>query len=394
MSDLEGLRAALDGVDQRLIEALVQRQDLVREITALKALKGTPLRDRAREEEILTRLGDMGATAGLDRHFVTRIFQEILEQSVRRQQEALMARDNPDRAADRPLVVTYLGGEASYSHQAATRHFGGRDRTVVYRAEPSFAELVDSVVEGRADHAILPIENTIAGSIHEVYDLLRARDVFLVGEEVQRIDHCLLGVGEVDSSQIRRVLGHPQALAQCSQFLRGLHDCRTEAVNDTATAARRVADENDLSQAALANEVAASRYGLEILARNVADREDNLTRFVVVGRSPVEIDARITCKTSLIFATRHEEGALVKVMQILAERGLNLTKLESRPRPGSPWKYVFYLDTEGRLSEGEMQATVAELEPLTQDLKLLGTYPARTLADARPAEPLRDQALE
>ncbi len=218
--------------------------------------------------------------------------------------------------------------------------------------------------------------------------------MYLVGEEVQHIDHCLLGVGDVDPSQIRRVLGHPQALAQCSHFLRGLHDCRTEAVNDTATAARRVAEENDLSQAALANEVAASRYGLEILARDVADREDNLTRFVIVGRSPVELDARIICKTSLIFATRHEEGALVRVLQILADRGLNLTKLESRPRPGSPWKYVFYLDTEGRLSEDEMKATVAELEPLTQDLKLLGTYPARTLADARPAEPLRDLTPE
>lgn len=122
------------------------------------------------------------------------------------------------------------------------------------------------------------------------------------------------------------------------------------------------------------------------------DRDDNLTRFVVVGRSPVELDPRITCKTSLILAMRHEEGALVKVLQTLADRGLNLTKLESRPRPGSPWKYVFYLDTEGRLSESEMTVTVAELEPLTQDLKLLGTDPARTVADARPAEPARPRA--
>ncbi|MEM6571133.1 MAG: prephenate dehydratase [Planctomycetota bacterium] len=387
MSGLDELRAALDGVDRRLIEALARRQDLVREITALKAGSETPLRDRAREEEILTRLGDLGADAGLDRHFVTRIFHEVLEQSVRRQQEALVARDNPARGADHPLVVGYLGGEGSYSHQAATRHFGGAERDVEHRAGRSFAALVDLVVEGSADHAILPIENTTAGSIHEVYDLLRERDVVLVGEEVQRVDHCLLGVGAIDPSKVRRVLGHPQALTQCSRFLGRLQDCRTESVSDTATAARRVAEENDLSQAALANEVAATRYGLQVLARDVANEPENLTRFVVVAREALEFDPRIPCKTSIVFATRHEQGALVRVLRILADRGLNLTKIESRPRPGSPWKYVFYLDFEGRLGTAEVSGALAELEPLTENLKLLGSYPAKTVDEARPAEP-------
>jgi chorismate mutase/prephenate dehydratase len=386
VSDLEELRAALDRVDRRLVEALAERQDLVREITALKSAGGeTPLRDRAREEEILTRLGELGASLGLDRHFVKRLFQEVLEQSVRRQQEALMGRDNPARSAGHPLVVAYLGGEGSYSHQAATRHFGGRDRPVVLRAERSFRELLDRVADGDADHAVLPVENTTAGSIHEVYDLLRERDVFLVGEEVQRVDHCLLGVGDVAPSQIRRVLGHPQALAQCGRFLRRMQGCRAESVNDTAEAARRVAEEDDLSQAALANEVAARRYGLTVLARGVADEEENLTRFVVVGREPVELDPRIPCKTSLVFATRHEEGALVNVLRLLAGRGLNLTKVESRPRPGSPWKYVFYVDFEGRIDAEEAGEVVAQLGPLTEELRLLGTYPARTTKSTEPA---------
>ncbi len=387
--DLGALRHALDDVDRRLIDALAERQSIVGKVTALKTAGQKPLRDVLREEAILNRLVDLGAGAGLDRHFVTRLYQEILEQSVRRQQEALLDRDNPNRANGHPVVVAYLGGEGSYSHQAATRHFGGHDREVVYRAGPSFADLVDGVLDGSADYAILPIENTTAGSINEVYDLLREREVYLVGEEVQRINHMLLGVQTVELSQIRRILGHPQALAQCSRFLRRLHHCRTESVNDTATAARRVAEDNDLSQAALANDVTASRYGLEVLAREVSNQPENLTRFVVVGRSMVELDPRIACKTSLVFATGHQEGSLLRVLQLFADHGLNLTKLESRPRPGEPWKYMFYLDFEGQLSGPQMDAALAELEPLTQDLKLLGTYPARTVADAQPAQPTR-----
>ena len=385
--DLGDLRNALDAVDRRLISALAERQSIVGQVTALKTSGQKPLRDVPREEAILTRLVDLGAGAGLDRHYVTRLYQEILEQSVRRQQEALLARDNPDRATDHPVVVGYLGGEGSYSHQAATRHFGGHDRDVVYRAVGSFSELVDEVIDSTSDYAVLPIENTTAGSINEVYDLLRERDVYLVGEEVQRVNHMLLGVQPVQMSQIRRVLGHPQALAQCSRFLRRLHDVRLESVNDTAMAARRVAEDNDLSQAALANDVTASRYDLKILARGVANQEENLTRFVIVGRSMVDLDPRIACKTSLVFATRHEEGSLVRVLQLFAERGLNLTKLESRPRPGTPWKYLFYLDFEGQLSKPQMQEALEKLGPHTRDLKLLGTYPARTVADAQPAQP-------
>ena len=387
--DLGALRQALDAVDRRLINALAERQALVGQVTAIKTTGERPLRDVPREEAILTRLVDLGAGAGLDRHYVTRLFQEILEQSVRRQREALLARDNPERATDHPLVVGYLGGEGSYSHQAATRHFGGHDREVVYRAGGSFSELVDEVIDSTADFAVLPIENTTAGSINEVYDLLREREVYLVGEEVQRVNHMLLGVQPVQLSQIRRVLGHPQALAQCSRFLRRLDDVRLESVNDTALAARRVAQDNDLSQAAIANDVTAGRYDLEILTRDVANQRENLTRFVVVGRSMVDLDPRIACKTSLVFATRHEEGSLVRVLQLFADRGLNLTKLESRPRPGTPWKYMFYMDFEGQLSKPLMDEAIAELGPHTQDLKLLGSYPARTVADAQPAQPAR-----
>ena len=387
-ADLDALRAALDGVDRKLVEALAERQSIVSEVTALKSKTGEkPLRDKGREEAILTRLVGLGTSAGLDRHYVTRLFQEILEQSVRRQQEALLARDNPDRGHDHPLVVAYLGGEGAYSHQAATRHFGGHDREIVYRASPTFAEIVNTVSEGVADYGVLPIENTTAGSINEVYDLLRDRELYLVGEEVQRVDHALLGIQKIELSQIRRVLGHPQALAQCSHFLRRLQHCRTESVGDSATALRRVVEENDLSQAAIANEVAAAQYGLEVMVRQVANQRENLTRFVVVGRTMVELDPRIACKTSLIFATRHEQGSLAQVLQVFADRGVNLTKLESRPRQGTPWKYTFYLDFEGRLSKDEMQAALDELAPLTQELKLLGTYPARTVADAQPALP-------
>lgn len=384
---LQDLRKALDDIDAQLLSDLLRREQAVAEISRLKAEGAHGVRDVAREEALLARLAERGRAAGLDPHYVTRLFREILDHSVRHQVEHLADRDNPQRAAQKTLVVGYQGAEGAYSYLAAHRHFGPRGVDVTVRGFDSFLEMLEAVREGAADHAMLPIENTTAGSINEAYDLLARMNLSLVGEEIQKVEHCLLALEEVPLARIHRIYSHPKALDQCTDFLRELRHCHVESYTDTAMAARKVRDDQDLSQAAIASEEAAQLYGLKILRRDLANQRENYTRFVVVAREPVRYDPRIACKTSIIFATRHEEGALLNCLNTLAAHHLNLTKLESRPRPNNAWEYLFYVDFEGNVADAGVQTALQALAAQTNLLKVLGSYPARTTKAAQPAEP-------
>jgi chorismate mutase/prephenate dehydratase len=282
--------------------------------------------------------------------------------------------------------VGYQGTEGAYSHLAAVRHFGPRGGASCVGYD-SFEEMLDAVREGGLDFAVLPIENTISGSVDAAYDLLTRMDLGLVGEEIQEVDHCLLALEEVPLARIRRVYSHPVALAQCGRFLATLPSCHVEAFTDTAMAARRVRDEQDLSQAAIASEEAGRLYGLVVVKRGIADQRENFTRMAIVAARSAACDLRIPCKTSLILATRHEHGALARCLDVLAEHGLNLTRLESRPRPRTPWEYLFYLDFEGNVADPKVAEALRRAAVHTSFLKVLGSYPARTTAAARPADP-------
>jgi chorismate mutase/prephenate dehydratase len=383
-SALQELRNKLDEIDRRIVTALADRDRLVNEVGKLKLAREGGLRDIQREEELLTRLVAGARAAGLDGHYVARLFREILDHSVRKQQDSFVARANP--VPQMPVVV-YLGEEGSYSHQAAARHFEAHGGPVSLRGGASFAELLQAVRDGIADFALLPIENTTAGSINEAYDLLARMDLSLVGEEVQRVEHCLLTLEDVPLSCIKRIYSNPKAIDQCTEILQSLKHSHVETVVDTAGAARKVRDDQDLSQAAIASEEAARIYGLKVLKRDIANQKENFTRFVVVAKKPLQIDPRIPAKTSILFGTRHEEGALTRCLNILAEQHINLTKLESRPKPHTPWEYQFYVDFEGNIAEPHVQRALQALTGETSYLKVFGSYPARTTKDSRSAEP-------
>lgn len=387
--NLAELRKKLDSVDAAIVEALAARQHIVRQIGESKLRDESALRDLRREEDLLARAVERARAAGLDAYFVTRVFREVLDHSLRLQQHRLVDAQNPPRPAEREVLVGYQGAEGAYSHLAAMQHFSGRLRGVTFKGFETFREMLEAVAAGEIDYAMLPIENTTAGSINEAYDLLAGADLALVGEEVQKVDHCLLALEDVPLSHVRRIYSHPQALAQCSEFLRSLHHCHVESFADTALAASRIRDEQDLSQAAIASEEAARLYGLTVIRRDIANQKENYTRFVVVAAAPLRFDLRIPCKTSLIFATRHEQGALLACLNVLAEHGLNLSKLESRPRPNTPWEYLFYVDFEGNLADPTVEQALRELAGRTSFLKVLGSYPARTTRAAQPAEPPR-----
>ena len=362
------------------MEALAERQRLVIEVAALKADPQLPLRDAGRESELLTKISALAKAEGVDGYFVESLYRRILEHSVRFQ----AARQGD--AGPALLTIAYQGIEASYSHAAARSHFSAAPQEVQFQGYQSFAAALDALANGDADLAFLPVENSVAGSITDVYDLLRRADLHLVGEEIHRVEHCLLALERVPLGMIRRIGSHPQALVQCSTFLESLGDCRVEMEADTASAAMLVAEAGDLSRGAIASDEAAARYGLQVVKRNVANQKENFTRFVAIARQPRPADARLPHKTSLLVTVTHQHGALTRGLEVLARHGVNLTKLESRPVPERPWQYLFFLDHEGGIHEEHVAKAHAELATHAEAVRILGSYP-RSLPGVRTPSP-------
>ena len=273
------------------------------------------------------------------------------------------------------LAIGYQGTEGAYSQLAAMHHFEGAAESVRCVGYHSFREMLEALKAEEIDYAVLPIENSIAGSINESYDLLAGMGLSLVGEEFQPIAHCLIGAADVEVGDLRRVYSHPVALAQCGEFLETLEDCHVEAFVDTAMAVAKVKQDADPTQAAIASEQAATLHGLPILRRDIADHPENYTRMVIVAAEPAHYAQGVPCKTSLIFSTIHEQGALARCISIFAERGLNLTKIESRPKPDTPFEYIFYVDFEGNVDRETTQAALRDLDAVTTFLTVLGSYP-------------------
>lgn len=367
---IQAIRKRVDAFDDALLKTLAGRRQAVLALIKEKAGADRPIRDLVREEKLLNRVIRAGRSLRLESDFVRRVYEEILEDSVRAQE-----RRTPESKG--PLRVAFQGIEGAYSELAARRFFADRRESPSLLGRGTFAEAAAAVDDGEADYAILPLENTTAGSINEVYDLLSRSRLRIVGEEILPVSHCLLAVQKVPVDKIRRVLSHPQALAQCMRFLSGLSQCVTEYCADTALAVRKVAQDADIAQAAIASEEAGKRYGLHVLKRDLADQKNNFTRFVVVAHDAPNPGARVPCKTSIVMATAHKEGALLRALNCLHRRKINLTKLESRPEPGKPFQYRFFVDFEGRADAPAVAAALADIKKETAYLKILGTYPAR-----------------
>jgi chorismate mutase/prephenate dehydratase len=380
MDSIESLRSRLDTVDRALLEVLRERLETVAEIARVKA-EGLPfLRDHERETELLARVEGWARELGLDGFRTHEIFREIIAMSLKAQEEALLRRDRAERSNRGARRVAYQGVEGSYSQLAARKYFAVRSAAMEFVGVRSFAEALSMAESGDAGYAFLPIENTTAGSINQTYDLLRHTDLEIVGEEILHVRHCLLGLAGASVAGLRRVLSHPQALTQCSRFLAALEEVELVAFEDTAAAAREVERASDPTQAAIASSESAAIYGLAVLEEGIADQDENWTRFVVISGLEIPLDPRIPAKTSLVLTTPHREGALAHCLNLLAEHGLNLTKLESRPVPSRPWEYLFYVDIEGSLAGESAALAIAELRRECPYLRVLGSYPARTTA--------------
>ena len=272
------------------------------------------------------------------------------------------------RAGSARQRAAFVGRVGTFSHKACLQYFGTAAEAVPL---PTFQSIFEAVKAGRVDYGIVPIENSLSGSIHENFDLLREFDLRIIGDVTIRIMHSLLAKPGTDIAAVRRVLSHPQGFEQCRQFL-AQHQWEHVAVGDTAGAAERVSASAESGEAAIANLAAAEHFGLVALAEGIEDNPRNFTRFVVIGREPIE--DRKAAKTSLICSARNEPGALFAILRVFADNQVNMTKLESRPIPGEPWRYMFYIDLEADLEAPEMAALRAAIAERCDYFKILGCY--------------------
>ncbi|MEM9593113.1 MAG: prephenate dehydratase [Acidobacteriota bacterium] len=367
--DLQGLREEIEAVDRQLLSHLKHRMGLVERVAQSKLEAAYPFRDQQREEVVLQRVRGLAVDLGLDAHGVERLYRQIMEMSISHQQAHVRSLETV------PLRVAYQGVEGSYSHLTAQRRYARRKGGVLLTGFASVRQAAEAVTSGQADVALLPIENSTAGSINETYDLLADDSLVINAEEVSRVVHCLIGLPGAHLEGLRRVLSHPQALAQCEAFLATLPWVRTQAEFDTAGSAHKIKETNDPTLAAIASESAARLFGLQVLQKGIQMQSGNATRFVEVAieGSPCPADAE--CKTSIVLGLDHSAGALGEVLLEFGRRGIQLAKLESRPVGTAAWKYRFYLDVEAHADSASLQAALQAIEPLAGELRLLGTYP-------------------
>lgn len=277
------------------------------------------------------------------------------------------------------MRVAFQGTEGAYSEEATLKTFPQAQP----QGFPTFHEVFSAVSNGSAELGVVPVENTTAGIINQTYDLLLETDLHVIGEIVLKVEHCLLAPQGTSLEEIRYVTSHPQGLAQCDGFIARYH-LEATPVYDTAGAARNLAEADAAGtytrgHAAIASRRAAERYGLAILAANIQDFRGNFTRFFILSRETVPRQPGVY-KTSVVFATRHNPGALLEALQAFAEAGVNLTKLESRPRrdPDRPFSPVFYVDFEGHAEDPGPTAALVGLLRRAAFVKVLGSYPSAT----------------
>jgi chorismate mutase/prephenate dehydratase len=351
--NLDDWRSRINNLDNQILHLLQQRAEAALKIGDLKRRHDLPFHVPEREAEIIARL--IAANAGpLPADTIRAVWREILSGCL---------------ALERPLAVGYLAPMGTFTHQAAIKHFGASASFVPVRA---IGDIFDEVERKRVDYGVVPVENSTEGAVNVTLDRLTESEVVICGELSLAISqHLLSGARELGG--IKRVISHPQGLAQCRRWLaEHLPDVPTEESTSTAAAAELAA--TDATVAAIASELAAKQYGVPILRERIEDNPNNFTRFLVIGRQPTRPTG--ADKTSILFAMRNEPGSLYRILEPFARTGINLTKIESRPAKRRPWEYVMFVDFEGHRETPVITSALTELEERTLFLRVLGSYPA------------------
>jgi chorismate mutase / prephenate dehydratase len=369
---LQDLRTSIDSVDDKILELLVERALLSKQVISIKQNALLEVRDPVRERELLAQRIAKGKEKGLSSLLVTRVFHELVADSLRNQHKTL----NLSNGAELPKTIAFHGTEnGSYCLLAAKSHAEriGAD-TTKYRGYQTFAEVVKAVASGECEVGMLPVDNTTRGSINEVFDLLLNSQLFVVGEEKISINHCLLGLPGAELAKVKTVLASHLSLLDCRDYI-GKLGLIPQFCSEASLCAQQVKLQGDPSVVAIASQEAADSLGLVVLASDICPHKINKVRYLVVSKKAITPDTRVHAKTSLVFATKNTPGSLVAALQAFSEEDINLTKLESHPLPENPWEEMFYVDFLGNQKDAHITRTFDKLSQTTKYLRVMGSYP-------------------
>ena len=374
--DLQEIRKQLDSIDTEFVRLFEKRMKLCADVAEFKIRTGKAVYDPKREQEKIASVRGM-AEGEFMKEAVGELFLQMMTLS-RRYQYRLM--EQVQSASDfgfqrvediekKNVRIAYQGLEGAYSHAAVIQFFGEQADMFHVR---QFEDAARAVFEGRADYAVLPIENSSAGAVSDNYDLLLKYENYIVAEVFVPVCHCLLGTQDAELSDIKTVLAHPQALMQSSQYLNAREDWSQISVENNAVAARTVSEDANKSQAAVASRTAAEIYGLKVLEEGINHNRENTTRFLILSKQPVY--RKDADKVSICFELPHESGTLYNMLNNFAFSHLNMRMIESRPIPGRNWEYRFFVDIEGNLDDPDMINALKGIAGEANHMRILGNY--------------------
>lgn len=376
MRSLEELRNELDRIDPQIIKLYEERMSVCEEVGEIKIEEGRKVFDRNREQQKLAQV-TREAKDPFYKKGLTELFEQLMSQSRKLQYQLLTKKGALGRL---PFIgveeldwknsrVVFQGTDGAYS-QAAMHKFFSKDVNSFH--VQTFRDAMEAIEEGSADFAVLPIENSSAGMVSEMYDLLEEFENYIVGEVILPINHYLVCTENTTLESIERVYSHPQALMQCSKFLDRHGSWQQIGAANTAVAAKKILNENDPTQAAICSEHAAEIYGLKILEEKINHNHNNSTRFIVVTNQKIFL--KKAQKISICFEVAHESGSLYHLLSHFIYNDLNMTKIESRPIEGKTWEYRFFVDFEGNMGDAAVKNAIRGLREESKSLKILGNY--------------------
>ena len=373
--DLLELRNELDGIDKQIVELYEKRMNVCGQVAEYKIETGKRVFDKEREKQKLEAVRALTHN-DFNAYGVTELFEQIMAMSRKLQYRLLAEHDSVgklsfskvDHFDTSKCRVVFQGAEGAYSQAAMIQYFG--EGVNCFNVD-TFRDAMLAIDEGSADFAVLPIENSSAGIVSEIYDLLVEFENYIVGEQIIPINHCLLGCAGTKISDIRTVYSHAQSLMQSAHYLQE-KGWQQISMKNNAFAAQKVAEDKNPTEAAIASEYAAKVYGLEILEKGVNDLKENSTRFIIITNQ--KVFSKDASKISLCFEVNHESGALYHALSHLIYNGLNMTKIESRPLEGRNWEYRFFVDFEGNMEDSAVKNALRGLREETRNMKILGNY--------------------
>lgn len=373
--DLLELRNELDGIDKQIVELYEKRMNVCGQVAEYKIETGKRVFDKEREKQKLEAVRSLTHN-DFNAYGVTELFEQIMAMSRKLQYRLLAEHDSVgklsfskvDHFDTSKCRVVFQGAEGAYSQAAMIQYFG--EGVNCFHVD-TFRDAMLAIDEGSADFAVLPIENSSAGIVSEIYDLLVEFENYIVGEQIIPINHCLLGCAGTKISDIKTVYSHAQSLMQSAHYLQE-KGWQQISMKNNAFAAQKVAEDKNPTEAAIASEYAAKVYGLEILEKGVNDLKENSTRFIIITNQ--KVFSKDASKISLCFEVNHESGALYHALSHLIYNGLNMTKIESRPLEGRNWEYRFFVDFEGNMEDSAVKNALRGLREETRNMKILGNY--------------------